>query len=166
MRSMVSSTLALIGCALLLSPLWSGGTGVIRGDVVVPKGLDTSSAPIESKLYVYLVDVRKWDKKNVPWPPIGPVKDFPIRSIKGPKVAFEFRNVPPSTYQVHVFIDTGRPHVRPGSKSFIAYPGDYVSLKDPEVSIKPGEEKEVTLSYGTRIAVPEGYSSPKFLPDP
>jgi hypothetical protein len=144
---------------------WCGDLGVIRGHVVIPKKLDTPSAPPEAKVYVYLIDLAKWDKNKQPWPPVGTVLDFPISSIKGPKLEFQFRDVPPGSYQVSAFIDSGRPHVRPGSKSFVSYPGDYTSLQDPEVTLKAGEEKEVAISYGAYMKVPDGYTSPKYLPE-
>jgi hypothetical protein len=165
MKFYTATAFALIICALLSLPAWTADTGTIRGLVTIPVTLDTESAPEEAKVYVYLVDLGSWDRRKSPWPPISTVQAFPIRSIEGAELAFEFRNVPTGSYRVGAFLDAGRPHIRPGARSFVAYPGDYTSLNDPEVSLKPGDDKQITISYGARVTVPEGYTAPKYLPE-
>lgn len=167
MRSLLIFLISLI-VGLMFCPLGvysSDSTGIIRGYVIVPQRLDTAKAAKEARIYVYVTDMAAWDKSKQPWPPVDQVLEFPIREIKEKKVSFEFTNVKPGKYQVSAFIDSGRPHVRPGSKAFTAYPGDYTSLKDPKVTIKAGEVKEVVITYGAYIKVPEGYSSPTYLPE-
>jgi hypothetical protein len=162
---MILMVFLVIGLLFLLPGVFgSDSTGVIRGHVVVPKTLDTEKSPKEAKIFVYILDLAIWKRTKQPRPPIDLVQEFPIRDIKEKKVSFEFTNVKPGKYQVSAFIDNGRPHIRPGSKAFVAYPGDYTSLKDPEVTLKAGEVKEVAILYGAYIKIPDGYTSPIYLP--
>lgn len=139
-------------------------TGVIRGYVRLPDKIDLAATPKEAKLYVYLKDYApKQGKEVFPWEaPVNEVLDFEINSLKSHRVAFEFLNLPKGTYGVSVLIDTGRPHVSPGSMNFTAFPGDYTGGTKDNVNLEHNQAVEVSINQGLYITIPDGYEAPLY----
>lgn len=145
----------------------SGSRGTIRGHVLLPNEIDISAAAEEAKIYVYLKDYTPKDGKEVlPWEaPIKEVIEMEIRPLKSRRVSFEFKDLPEGVYGVSVLIDTGRPHVRPGSQNFTAFPGDYTGGVTDNVELESNETVEVSIKYGMYVSVPDGYTAPLYFSD-
>jgi hypothetical protein len=136
--------------------------GSIHGSSLVPKNLDVTKAEKEAKYYTYLQDASKQRGESA-FPPVLKVISYDLNSLKGKNVTFEFKDLDPGEYLVSVHIDSGRPYVRPGSKAFTAYPGDYTTMNEEPVTVNGGQVTEVSITSGAYISVPEGYTSPVHL---
>ncbi len=136
--------------------------GTIRGSCLVPTKLDAAKAEKEAKYYIYLQKPSENSDKS-PFPPVLQVIAYDLKSLAGKHVTFEFKDLDPGSYLVSVHIDSGRPYVRPGSKAFVAYPGDYTSMNRKPVKVSAGQVAEVSITSGAYIPVPNGYTSPLYL---
>ena len=158
-------TIVLSGLLSCSSDSSSGAT--IKGHVVLAKKIDLSAAAEEADIYIYLKDYTSRDGKEVlPWEaPIKEVITRQIRPLKSHRVAFEFKDLPEGVYGVSVLIDTGRPHVRPGSRNFTAFPGDYTGGVTDNVELKSNETVEVSIKDGMYVTIPDGYTAPLYSSD-
>ena len=134
--------------------------------MVIPARVDLSAVPPEAKLFIYLKDYTpKAGKAVLPWEaPTLEVIDLTIRSLKGHRVSYVFGDLPAGSYGVSVLIDTGRPHVTPGSRDFTAYPGDYAGGSRDDVVLGPGGVVELSIDNGLYVPIPAGYEAPVYLP--
>ena len=82
----------------------------------------------------------------------------PNRSI----IPFKFENLPKGSYGVSVLIDTGRPHVPPGSLNFTAFPGDYAGSIKSNVKLESNQTIEVSIEKGLYVTIPDGYDAPLY----
>lgn len=161
----ISIVLAGLLCIMLLSCSKPNSGGAIKGYVLMPKGIDRENMPPEAKLFIYLRDYSpKQGKEVAPWEaPIKKVLDFKIDSLKDQKVSFKFGALPKGVYHVSVLIDTGRPHVSPGSLNFTAYPGDYTGGTKENIELKDGQIKEISITEGSYLTIPKGYKAPLYF---
>jgi hypothetical protein len=158
----------LIGSFGLLScSSGSGSSGTIKGYVLLPNEIVISETAEEAKIYIYLKDYTPEGGKEVlPWEaPIKEVIERDIRPLKSHRVDFEFKDLPEGVYGVSVLIDTGRPHVLPGSHNFTAFPGDYTGGVTDNVELKSNETVEVSIKYGMYVSIPDGYTAPLYSSD-
>lgn len=164
--------LVLLSLFLICSPTiypsdaHAASKGKIQGTVVIPARIDLSTAPPEAKIFIYLKDYTpKASRAVLPWEaPTLDVIDLGIRSLKGHDVAFVFGDLPGGRYGVSVLIDTGRPHVLPGSRDFTAYPGDYAGGTRDDVVLDPGGPVEISIDDGLYVPIPDGYEAPVYPP--
>ncbi len=161
--------LALIDVLLFAPTAFSQSTpkGKLSGYVQLPVEVDIATAAEEAKVYIYLLDyTSRKGKTPFPWEaPITRVEDMEIRALKSHKVMFQFRDLPAGTYGVSVLIDTGRPHVRPGSKNFTAFPGDYAGGTKENVKLENNQSIEVSIEEGLYVSVPDDYKAPVYSPE-
>ena len=141
--------------------------GKIRGYILLPKGIDITTAPNEATVYIYLKDYTPKEGKEVlPWEaPVKKVIDCQINSLRDHKVTFEFRDLPKGMYGVSVLIDTGRPHVPHGSLNFTAYPGDYTGGTKENIELEGDQTVEVSINEGLYVTIPDGYKAPLYSPE-
>ena len=142
----------------------SGPMGKIRGYVLLPDKIETATVPKEAKVYIYLQDYTPRNgKKVLPWEaPIKRVIEYEISSVKSHKIAFQFADLREGTYGVSVLVDTGRPHVLPGSLNFTAFPGDYAGCSKDIVKLEHNQIKEVSIGEWFYVTIPDGYEAPTY----
>jgi hypothetical protein len=138
--------------------------GTIRGHVLLPEKIEMATLPEEAKVFIYLKDFTPKDGKEVPpWEaPVKKVIDLQIRALEHHRIPFEFKNLPKGLYGVSVLIDTGRPHVSPGSLNFTAFPGDYAGGLKSNVKLENNQTVEVYVEKGLYVTIPDGYDAPLY----
>ena len=151
--------LAIISCSS------EPANGRVSGIVIIPIAVDPRKASEHAKVFVYVRDYTsiKVEERELQQGPIVAVQDYLVGQLESNELSFEFPQLKPGTYQISVLIDLGRPHVSPGSQTFVAYPGDYSGWTKPNIRVVAGETKEVKIDYGIYITIPEGYQSPLYL---
>jgi hypothetical protein len=154
-------------CISSCSSSTSGATGTIKGYVLLPREIDIGTVAKEAKAYIYLRDYTPVGGKQVlPWnAPIKKVIKRAIRPLRDHRVSFKFRDLPKGVYGVSVLVDTGRPHISPGSLNFTAFPGDYAGGMKENVTLEGNQTIEVSIRSGMYIALPDGYSAPLYSSD-
>lgn len=145
----------------------SAAAGTIRGTVILPNKIELAAEPNEARVIIYVMDVTPEHGKPVmPWDaPIRKVIDYEIKSLKNHRVSFEFGNLPKGIYGVSVLVDTGRPHVPPGSLNFAAFPGDYAGGTRENLPLDDNQTIEVSIGEGFYVTIPEGYAAPLYSPE-
>lgn len=139
--------------------------GSVRATVVLAQDLDRAGAPIEADVIAYLRDLAPVDGvRPGPWDaPVVEQQRVALRSVTRREVSFTFDGVPVGEYAVFVLVDTGRPHVRPGSENFPPRPGDYHGRTHREVIVGEGAPRAVRIEARIQVLVPEGYEAPMYL---
>lgn len=142
-------------------------TGVIKGHVLLPGRLHADDLDKQAKVYIYLSDYTpKGHGQVFPWDaPIVKVQTRAIASLNDHKVDFKFIDLKKGIYGVSVLLDTGRPHVPPGSRNFTAFPGDYTGGSHDEIKLDGGLTVEVSIDSGLYVSIPDGYDAPLYPPD-
>lgn len=140
-------------------------TGNVFVTAVLSQELDIENAPDEADVILYLRDLAPiGGEKPGPWD--APVVDHhrvKLNTLHTREVAFTFTSVPAGEYAVFVLVDSGRPHVRPGSTNFPPRPGDFHGRTRQGVLVREGMTSPVEVEARIQVLLPEGYAAPLYL---